>query len=164
MHGDPHGQPIDRLRRLRKWSIVILSGFAIAIFPWTLYLTYTLPSRHLTPHWDIAWAGFDGFEAVAAIATVVALLRSSPGLPIIAATTGTFLVCDAWFDCVTSRPGRELASALISAIVAELPLAALCFWLAHDAERAFAAAAAVAGLRPKELRDRRAAGRARART
>ena len=27
--------------------------------PWILYLTFTLPSRHVTFHYDLAWVGFD---------------------------------------------------------------------------------------------------------
>src|SRR5207248_362085 len=47
---------------------------------------------------------------------------------------GTLLLCDAWFDTVTSQPGWELAWAAAEALVAELPLAAFCFWIAFDAE------------------------------
>ncbi|MFL5949398.1 MAG: hypothetical protein ACJ743_13175, partial [Gaiellaceae bacterium] len=55
-------------------------------------------------------------------------------LPIFASIAGTLLVCDAWFDTLTSRPGSELAWAAVEALVAELPLAAFCFWIALDAE------------------------------
>jgi hypothetical protein len=58
-------------------------------------------------------------------------------VPVAASVTGTLLVCDAWFDAVTARPGGEL----VEAALAELPVAALRFWLARDAERALAAAA-----------------------
>ena len=34
----------------------------------------------------------------------------------------------------SSQPGIELAWAAVEALVAELPLAAFCFWIAFDAE------------------------------
>jgi hypothetical protein len=135
VHGEAAGAPIDRLRRLRRSSILILAGFTVGILPWTAYLAQTLPSRHVVRHWDIAWVGLDLIEAVAALATVVALLRSSPLLATVAATTGTLLVCDAWFDVVTAHPGSEFRATVATAALGELPLAVLCFWLAHDAER-----------------------------
>ncbi len=45
------------------------------------------------------------------------------------------LVCDAWFDVLTARHGGELVEATLEAGLVELPLAALCFWLATDTER-----------------------------
>ncbi len=57
----------------------------------------------------------------------------------LAAVTGTMLVCDAWFDVTTSRPGDELLQAIGSAALAELPLAALCAYIVYDAERFLAA-------------------------
>ena len=41
-------------------------------------------------------------------------------------------MCDAWFDLVTAEPGGELKWALVSALLAELPLAALCYWIAFE--------------------------------
>jgi hypothetical protein len=57
----------------------------------------------------------------------------------LAAATGTMLVCDAWFDVTTSRPGDELLQAIGSAGLAELPLAALCVYIVYDAEKFLAA-------------------------
>ncbi len=46
-----------------------------------------------------------------------------------AAITGTLLVCDAWFDVLTSR-GSDIVQASLEATLVELPIAALCFWMA----------------------------------
>jgi hypothetical protein len=73
------------------------------------------------------------------VATVVGLVRLSPQLPVFASIAGTLLVCDAWFDTLTSTPGSELAWAVVEALVAELPLAAFCFWIAFDADAVAAA-------------------------
>jgi hypothetical protein len=133
LHGALHGTPRERARWLRRWLIVGLTGFALALVPWAIHLAYSLPSRHVTTHWDVAWVGFDVLEALAVLATVAALFLGSSRLSIISASAGTLLVCDAWFDVATARPGRELAVAILSAAAAELPLAALLFWLANDA-------------------------------
>ena len=95
----------------------------------------TLPARYVTHHFDVAWVGFDLMMACVALWTVLSIVRSSKYLPIAASVTGTFLVCDAWFDLVTSRPGSELVQSSLLAGAGELPLAALCFWMALDAER-----------------------------
>ena len=73
-------------------------------------------------------------DAGAVAATVYGLVRLSDNLPIFASIAGTLLLCDAWFDMLTSQPGIELAWAAVEALVAELPLAAFCFWIAFDAE------------------------------
>jgi hypothetical protein len=118
---------------------VILGGVALALLPWTVYLSITLPPEHRSAHWDIVWPGLDVGIALAIAATVVALVRSSTYLPIFATVAGTLLLCDAWFDTLTSQSGNELALATFEAFAAEVPLAVFCFWLAIDAESLAAA-------------------------
>jgi len=110
-----------------------MGGVAIGLLPWTVYLSITLPAEHQSVHWDIVWPGLDVGIALAVAATVYGLVRLSTNLPIFAAIAGTLLLCDAWFDTLTSQPGSELAWAAAEALVAELPLAAFCFWIAFDA-------------------------------
>jgi hypothetical protein len=127
------------LLRLRHWVFVILGGVALALLPWTAYLSVTLPSEHRSAHWDVVWPGLDVAIALAIAGTVVALIRCSPHLPILATAAGTLLLCDAWFDTLTSQSGNELAWAAFEAVAAEVPLAVFCFWLAVDAESLAAA-------------------------
>jgi hypothetical protein len=127
------------LLRLRHWIFVIMGGVAIALLPWTAYLSVTLPSRHESAHWDIVWPGLDIGIALVVAATVVALFRSSGYVPIFATAAGTLLLCDAWFDTLTSNGGDELAWAAVEAVLAEVPLALFCFWLAIDVESLAAA-------------------------
>jgi hypothetical protein len=108
---------------------------ALGLLPWTLYLTYTLPSRHLTRHYDLAWIGFDIALLGAFAVTGWCILRASGWLVPAAAVTGTMLLCDAWFDVVTSSTGGEQLEALLEACFAELPLAALCGYIVWDAEQ-----------------------------
>ena len=142
---------LDHLRGARKWLLLLLGAVALGLLPWTAFLTATLPGQHVAHHWDLAWAGFDVFEAAALGATLFALLRGLPQLPLFAAVAGTALICDAWFDLLTAS-GNDLRWSLVEAFVAELPLAALCFWIALDSDRALASAArasaSVAGLPP----------------
>jgi hypothetical protein len=60
---------LGRLRHARLWLLLVLGSVAIVLFPWTAYLSATLPSEHVTHHWQVAWAGFDLFEAAALVAT-----------------------------------------------------------------------------------------------
>jgi hypothetical protein len=122
-----------------RWLVVVLGGVVVVLVPWILYLTFTLPARHVTVHYDLAWVGFDIALTAAFAATTWAVLRGSRWLVPFAAVTGTMLICDAWFDVTTSRPGNELFEAIGFAAVAELPLAALCAFIVYDAERFLAA-------------------------
>lgn len=124
---------------LPRWVTALLALVAVGLVPWILYLTFTLPSRHVTFHYDLAWVGFDVGLAASLAATAWATLRGSQWLAPLAAVTGTMLVCDVWFDVVTSQPGRELLEAIAEAALAELPLAALCGFIVYDAETFLAA-------------------------
>ncbi len=122
-----------------RWAATLLALVAVLLVPWILYLTFTLPSRHVTFHYDLAWVGFDVGLAVSLAATAWAALRGSQWLVALAAASGTMLVCDAWFDVVTSQAGRELLEAVAEAALAELPLAAVCGFIVYDAESFLAA-------------------------
>jgi len=160
---------VARLRRIRRSLLFVVGGVAVALLPWTAYLSATLPSRHVTRHWDIAWAGLDLFEASALVALFVGVVRRSKFVPMVAAVAGTALVCDAWFDVLTASPGWGFDWALVEALVAEVPLAILCFWLAFEASEAIGLSAAIgsasaAAPRPTAPRDLPAAAREPART
>jgi hypothetical protein len=132
---------VEETVRIRpaRWVTLLLGLVAVALVPWTLYLTFTLPSRHVTPHYDVAWIGFDVALACVLAATTLAAVRRSHWLVPLAAVTGTMLCCDAWFDIVTSRAGSETWEAVAEAVLAELPLAALCAFIVYDANTFLAA-------------------------
>ena len=118
---------------------MVLGAVAVLLVPWILYLTFTLPSRHVTFHYRLAWVGFDLGLTVALAATTWAVLRGSQWLVPLAAIAGTMLCCDAWFDVVTSHGGTDLLEAVAQAAVAELPLAGFCAFIVIDSERFLAA-------------------------
>lgn len=109
----------------------------MALIPWTLWLTFALPSRHVSENYDFAWVGFDIGLALVLGLTARAAYLGSRWLAPLAAATGAMLVCDAWFDIVTSTPGERL-EAVLEAVFAEIPLAALCAYIVYDVERVHA--------------------------
>jgi hypothetical protein len=114
-----------------RWAPLVLAAVGAALLPWTLWLGFALPSRKVADHWDVAWAGFDVFLAASLLGTAFTLRRDSPLVRAFAAATAALLIADAWFDIVTSSPGRDLWLAIALAAAGELPLAALCLVLAR---------------------------------
>jgi hypothetical protein len=109
---------------------------AAVLLVWAAVLIFTLPRNYTANHWRVAWGGFDIGLGATMIATAVAVIRRSPFAEVAAAITGTLLICDAWFDVLTSSTSDELVQAGLEAILIELPLAALCFWMATNLARA----------------------------
>jgi hypothetical protein len=103
------------------------------LIPWTIYLGLTLPDRQLSPHYNIAWVGFDVLELIALGATGYFALRGSRYLALTSAAAATLLVVDAWFDIMTS-PRDQIMQAIVLAVLVELPLAAVCGWLSYHTE------------------------------
>jgi hypothetical protein len=120
---------------LRHWVIGVFTTVGLAMLPWTIWLSTSLKPHHETEHWDIAWSGFDAGLAVAFLLTATAAWRRSTWVGACAAATGTLLVTDAWFDIVLESHADEIRNALYLAALAELPIAAACFWIAHRTER-----------------------------
>jgi len=143
--------------RLPRWVPRLLALVAVGLVPWTLWLTFTLPSRHVTSNYDVAWVGFDIGLVAAFAATAWSALRRPQWLMAFAAALGTMLLCDAWFDVMTSSGAGERTEALLEAVFGELPLAAICGYIVYDAERFLAT---VRGLRRPTPAARRAALRA----
>src|SRR3954454_8051573 len=92
---------------LPRWVAPVLLIAAAGLGPWTLWLTYSLPSRHLTRHYDLAWVVFDVALLCGFAVTGWCAVRASQWLVPAAAATGTMLLCDAWFDIITSAGGGE---------------------------------------------------------
>jgi hypothetical protein len=126
---------IPRPTRLRQWVIGVFTLIGLAMLPWTIWLSASLKPHQETDHWDLAWSGFDSALAVAFLLTAFAAWRKSPWVGSLAAATGTLLVTDAWFDIVLESHSEEVRRAIYLAVFAELPLAALCFWIAYRTER-----------------------------
>jgi hypothetical protein len=120
---------------LPRWVTPLLFLTAAGLLPWTLWLTFTLPSRHLTEHYDVAWVVFDCALFCAFAATAWCAVKGSQWLVPFAAATGTMLLCDAWFDVATSIGSGDALEAILEAVFAELPLAFVFALIVYDAER-----------------------------
>jgi hypothetical protein len=124
---------------LPRWVPPLLGLTAAALVPWTLYLTFSLPSDHVTKHYDLAWVGYDCILFCSISWTLLCAARGLRWLVPAAATSGTLLVADAWFDVVTSIGSNDWIEAVLQAVLAELPLAAICAFIVWDVERFYEA-------------------------
>jgi hypothetical protein len=68
------------------------------------------------------------------IATAVGTARRAAWSQGVAAAAAALLVCDAWFDVLSSTTGRELVASLALAALVELPVAAACILVSRHAE------------------------------
>jgi hypothetical protein len=133
---------VERLRRLDGgtrvvplWVAPAFLVIALGLLPWIAWLFWSLPDEATAAHWRLAWGGFDIGLSVALGTTACLVFRRSPLAQTSAAVTGTMLVCDAWFDVLTSRGTANVVVAAVLAVVGELPLALFCFWIARSVER-----------------------------
>jgi hypothetical protein len=119
----------------RSWAGVLFAALGVLLLPWALWLGYTLPSRQVARHWDLAWAGFDVILSAVLLGTAFALLTQRAVGRVLAAATGALLLADAWFDVVTASGSGERWFAVVLAACGEIPVAILCFVLARPEPR-----------------------------
>jgi predicted branched-subunit amino acid permease len=112
-----------------RWITLVFGAIGLGLLPWTAWLSSSLHPHHSTDNWDLAWAGFDSVLAALFMLTAYASWHRRSWLPASAATTGALLIADAWFDVTLESRTNDLKVALIEALVGELPLAAVCFWI-----------------------------------
>src|ERR1700684_2137074 len=127
---EPENAVLTDNARLVRWTGPAFVLFSLLLLPWIGYIAVSLPSRQLSPNYDIAWAGFDVFLLAGLASTASFALRRSRDLSHTAAATATLLVVDAWFDCMTTPADQRWQSFVLCGLV-ELPLAALCLWLSY---------------------------------
>jgi hypothetical protein len=113
-----------RRATILRIGLFVLVAMALFLPAWALYLAVVLPREHVSPDWDVLWVGFDLGLALLAAAAFLALRRQSAWTPLVAGALASALVCDAWFDVLTSS-GDDRLLALGLAIFAELPVAAV---------------------------------------
>ena len=133
---EPENAVLTDDTRAVRWAGPLFALFALIMVPWTVYIGESLPRRQLSPHYDVAWAGFDVMLLAALAATAFFALRRSRYLSMAATATAVLLLVDAWFDLMTT-PSGQLTQSIVLAAVVELPLAAMCIWLSlHTQELA----------------------------
>lgn len=112
------------VRRIRRWRITLVVISVLVLIPWTIYLATSLPDRYVADNWAATWVGFDILLILMLGATAVFGWLRRQLLFLTGFASGVLLVCDAWFDVMTSQPGDRW-EALASAFLLELPLAFL---------------------------------------
>jgi hypothetical protein len=125
---------LDEPAEVSRWVAPAFIFCSLVLIPWIVYLGFSLPSRQVSPHYAAAWVGFDVFELIALAATGFLALRRSRYLALASASAATLLICDAWFDILTS-PRHQVLQSVVLAVVIELPLASVCAWLSYHTER-----------------------------
>jgi hypothetical protein len=121
----------DADRVLRRRQAVGLAAIVICcviLTAWIGVLAVTLPRYYRAGGWRGAWVGFDLAELAAFAATGWAAWRRRQVLIICLVVLATLLSCDAWFDVVLDARTAGFELSLLSALVIELPLAALAGW------------------------------------
>jgi hypothetical protein len=118
-------RPIAELRprgvtaKLAQAHLGLMTGGAVFMIPWTVYLGFTLPTDYTVRNWQLTWLGFDSLLVVFMAATAVLTWLHRQLLVFPAFTTGILLLCDAWFDVTTASPG-ELGGAVLTAVLGGL--------------------------------------------
>ena len=122
--------PVSR-SDIPRWVGPAYIAMALILVPWIVYLRATLPTQEMATHYRLAWVGFDVIEFGQLVRTGLYAIvpRWRDRMRQHAAASAALLIVDAWFDCTTS-PSNQLVSSIVMAVLVELPLAGLCWWLA----------------------------------
>jgi hypothetical protein len=115
----------SRVLGSRHQIACFLALCCLALIPWTISLAVTLPRTYLVATWPLAWTGFDVVLLGCLGTTAWALWKQRQVAVAASMITSVLLLCDAWFDIVTAHSGRCLALSIITAVVAEIPIAIL---------------------------------------
>jgi cation transport ATPase len=120
---DPAARRASQHRRTILLALVI--ACCVALAAWIGVLAATLPRYYRAGDWRGAWVGFDVALLLTFAATGWAAWRRRQILIICLVVLATLLLCDAWFDVVLDTRTSDFEVSLLSAILIELPLAAV---------------------------------------
>jgi len=123
----PHPLTDPRGRRRRRFGLLFMLACCLGLAAWIAILLVTLPMRYVSHDWRAVWVGLDLAELAGFAATAWAAWNQRQVLIVLMNVTGTLLVCDAWFDLALSWGSHGFTMSLLTALVAELPLALLLF-------------------------------------
>jgi hypothetical protein len=120
---DPAARRASQRRRTILLALVIVCCVVLAA--WIGVLAATLPRYYRAGDWRGAWVGFDLALLLTFAATGWAAWRRRQILIICLVVLATLLCSDAWFDVVLNARTSGFLASLLSAILIELPLAAV---------------------------------------
>jgi hypothetical protein len=128
----------ERDARRRRRTLLILTASCVVLVPWVIFLALSLPRHYETANWRATWVGFD-IVLILALALTAYLGWQKRQLVMFGAfATGLLLICDAWFD-ISTATGSDRVTATLSALLIELPLAALLLSVTYRLLRLVAA-------------------------
>jgi hypothetical protein len=117
----------SRVRRRRQLGLLLIMSCCIFLAGWIAMLILTLPGHYTSSDWRAVWVGFDVAELTGFAATGWAAWHRRQVVIIFMIITGTLLLCDAWFDVALDYGSSGFVTSVVSAGVAELPLAFIMF-------------------------------------
>lgn len=119
----PPPDPASQRRRRLVIAFAILC--AVALAAWIGVLEVTLPRAYRAGGWRTAWVGFDGALLITFVATAWSAWRRRQFLILCLVVLAALLCCDAWFDTTLDWGTHGFLISLLSALLIELPLAAV---------------------------------------
>ncbi|MCB0927399.1 MAG: hypothetical protein KDB70_05685 [Mycobacterium sp.] len=117
-------KPRNYVERLRQAHLGLMTGGALFMIPWIVYLALTLPPNYTVHDWPVTWVGFDILLVTFMAATAILTWQHRQVVVLPAFTTGILPVCDAWFD-VTTAGDADFAVTLLTAFLGCLLAAVL---------------------------------------
>jgi hypothetical protein len=130
----PEAKAVTTVRTVPWWVGPAFAVLALGTVPWVVYLAVTLPHHVTFAHYRGVWVGFDSGLIVVLGLTALLAWWARPHVALAATAAATMLLVDAWFDVLTTPYGPRLMVSIVLAAVVELPLAAICLWIALHAE------------------------------
>jgi hypothetical protein len=116
-----------RVRRRRQFGLILMAVCCIGLAAWIAYLILTLPARYTSKDWQAVWVGLDLLELFGFAATAWAAWYQRQIVIFFMIITGTLLVCDAWFDLALDYGSSGFTTSVLTAVLAEFPLAFIMF-------------------------------------
>src|SRR5260370_12492971 len=123
----PHPLLDPVLRRRRRIALLVMTACCVALAAWIAILLQTLPGRYTSSDWRAVWVGLAIAELLGFAATAWAASHQRQILIFFMIITGTLLLCDAWFDLALEYGSSGFTESILSAVLAEFPLAFLMF-------------------------------------
>ena len=120
----------QRTRWQRRALIALTAVSAIVLLPWIGLLSVTLRETSSGGAWRIAWVGFDTALFLSLAVSGYFVWKRRQIAPVLMAVTATLMFTDAWFDLTLSWNSPEFLSAVLSAVVVEIPLALVLVYAA----------------------------------
>lgn len=145
---------VTKVKTVPWWVGPAFTVLAIGTVPWVIFLAITLPRHATFAHYRGVWVGFDTALVVVLGLTAYMAYRGQPYVALAATAAATMLLVDAWFDVMTTPRGHGLLVSYALAIFVELPLAAICLWIALHAEMVIANRARILARRARRAEER----------